>query len=61
MIVYDIDQYFDCIKGKFKLSNDVTEEDLINISNFMEIEVIPFKRKKIIEHYYNMAMIHDYY
>lgn len=58
---YDIDQYFNYIKGKFKLSNDITEENLINISNFMKIEVIPFRRKKIIEHYYNMKMIHGYY
>lgn len=58
---YDIDQYFNYIKGKFKLSNDITEENLINISNFMKIEVIPFRRKKMIEHYYNMKMTHGYY
>lgn len=58
---YDINQYFNYIKGKFKLSNDITEENLINISNFMKIEVIPFRKKKIIEHYYNMQMIHGYY
>lgn len=37
------------------------KEDLIDISNFMEIEVIPFRRRKIIEHYYNMKMVHGYY
>ena len=45
MRVYDIDKYFDSVKGKFKLKNNITEEDLIVISEYMKIDVLPFRKK----------------
>lgn len=61
MKTYNFDQHFHLEDGKYKINNNVKQTELNKMLKVMGMKSLPLNKKQIIEHYFNMLIIHKYY
>ena len=61
MKTYNFDQHFHFDGNKYKLNNNVKQTDINKMLKVMEMDSLPLHKKGIIEHYFNMLIVHGRY
>lgn len=61
MKTYNFDQHFHFDGNKYKLNNNVKQTDINKMLKVMEMDSLPLCKKDIIEHYFNMLIVHGRY
>lgn len=61
MKTYNFDQHFYFDGNKYKLNNNVKQISINKMLKVMEMDSLPLYKKGIIEHYFNMLIIHGGY
>lgn len=61
MKTYNFDKHFHKEGNKFKLNDNVKQNELNKMLKVMGMKSLPLNKKQIIEHYFNMLIIHKYY
>ena len=58
MKTYNFDQHFHFDGNKYKLNSNVKQTDINKMLKVMEMDSLPLHKKDIIEHYFNMLIVH---
>ena len=61
MKTYNCDQHFHLDGNKYKLNSNVKQTDINKMLKVMEIDSLPLHKRDIIEHYFNMLIVHGRY
>ena len=61
MKTYNFDQHFHFDGNKYKLNSNVEQTDINKMLKVMEMDSLPLHKKDIIEHYFNMLIVHGGY
>lgn len=61
MKTYNFDQHFYFDGNKYKLNTNVKQPTINKMLKVMEINSLPLYKKTIIEHYFNMLLVHGGY
>lgn len=61
MKTYNFDKHFHKEGNKFKLNDNVKQNELNKMPKVMSMNSLPSDKRKIIEHYFTMYVIHGVY
>ena len=61
MKTYNFYHHFPFDGNKYKLNNNVKQTDLNKMLKVMEMDSLPLHKRDIIEHYFNMLIVHGRY
>lgn len=61
MKTYNFDKHFHKEGNKFKLNDNVKQNELNKMLKVMDMNSLPLDKKHIVEHYFNMYIQHGYY
>lgn len=61
MKTYNFDQHFHFDGNKYKLNNNVKQTELNKMLKVMMMDSLPLNKKNIVEHYFNMLVVHGRY
>ena len=61
MKTYNFDQHFYFDGKKYKLKNEVKQTHINKMLTVMGMESLPLYKRAIIEHYFNMLIVHMRY
>lgn len=61
MKTYNFDEHFHKEGNKFKLNDNVKQNELNKMLKVMGMNSLPLNKRHIVEHYFNMYIQHGYY